>query len=517
MNGAESLVRTASSLGVEVCFANFGTSELNLVLALDSVSGIRPVATLFEGVCTGAADGYGRMLCKPAMSLLHLGVGLANGLGNLHNAKRARTPLLTVVGELATWHQSCDSMEATDIASLAWPVSGWVRTCQSAGAVAQDTADAIHESLKGLGSVLIVPQDCQWGECEDVPVAQKKYVRASPDQSGVKEAARLLQQTAPTLLLLGSMALTQRGLKAAQAIRIATGCDLLAETFVARMERGHGIPAVDRIPYFADQAQARLSGYKNVILAGANDPVATFGYKDGRSRFLENHQIPLHLADATQDVEHALEILADMVSVGHNHEKFHEKPQAQAQVSWAANAPLTVESAFMTIAELQPEGAIVVEEAVTCAGAYYSSTRNTPYHTLLGVTGGSIGQGMPCAVGAAIACPDRPVINVQADGSGLYSAQALWTQAREGLNITTLICSNRSYEILKVEMARCGYSNPGEAAKALTSLDHPAIDWPKLSNSMGVPGVAVASAQDLKKEMMVALNEPGPHLIEMIF
>ncbi len=517
MNGAESLIRTASACGIEVCFANFGTSEMNLVLALDSVPGIRPVAALFEGVCAGAADGYGRMLDRPAMSLLHMGVGLVNGLANLHNARRARTPMFTVVGELATWHQSFDSIEFTDIAGLATPVSGWVRACRSANSVATDTSEAIAASLKGQGSVLIVPQDCQWEDCDETAVSSPEFFFESPDDGRVREAARLLASGQPTLLLLGGRSLRDRGLLAASRISQASGCAILAETFIGRMERGPGIPTVQRLPYFPDQAQASLAQYRNVILVGSSDPVSIFGYKNVRSRALSEDQTTLELTLAGQDIELALESLAEMIGAkGKPAPSQAGVPKVMPGKVPSSPAPLNLESAFGAIAALQPEGAIVVEEAVTSAGAYYALSTSAPRHTLLGVTGGAIGQGIPCATGAAIACPDRPVINVQADGSALYTLQGLWTQAREGLNVTTLICSNRSYEILKVELARGGYNNLGKAATELTSLRNPPIDWTRLSQGMGVPGVSVATAKELENEIKKALGEPGPHLIEML-
>ena len=517
MNGAESLVSAALFSGVDVCFTNFGTSELNLVLALDSKPGIRPIATLYEGVCTGAADGYGRMLDKPAMSLLHLGLGLANGVSNLHNARRAGTPMFTVVGELATWHRQHDSIEATDIFGVAIPVSSWVRTSWSSQTVAQDTIDALEAAIEGQGAVLIVPQDCQWNECEPSVLTRPVFRFDPPESSLVEEAAKMLVNGSPSLVLLGGRALRERGLKAAAVIREATGCEIMAESFISRMERGPGLPFLERVPYFPEQATARLSRFEQVIMAGAKDPVATFGYKNGHSRFLgDNHRI-LKLAVERQDVESALEALADVLrGTGKNKNGVQAKPAPICPNASSFTGRLTPESACSVLANLQPEGAIIVEEAVTSGGAYYAASMNSPAHTLLSVTGGSIGQGIPCAVGAALACPDRPVINLQADGSAMYSLQGLWTQAREGLNVTTLICSNRSYEILRLEMKRGSHFPMGECSRTLTSLEYPSLEWARLSSGMGVPGVCVTTVEDLAVELKKAIEEPGPHLIEMI-
>lgn len=512
MNGAESLLATARAAGIDVCFANFGTSEISLVVALDKVPEIRPVAALFEGVCTGAADGYGRMLDKPAMVLLHLGLGLANGAANLHNAKRARTPVFTVLGEHATWHRDCDSPEAVDIRSLALPVSGWVRSSESAAAVSQDTTDAIQAALKGDVAVLLVPQDVQWSPCSAHIVNPPQFSWEPMDDARVREAADLLRQGPASLLVLGGRALRKRGLLAAERIEAATGCHILAETFLGRLDRGIGLPVIDRLPYFPEQATERLSPYQWVVLAGAREPVATFAYEGGQSSFVRGDQHLMTLAEPSQDVEEILECLADMVSTSQSSSLQREARERPS----LCTGPLNAATAGRTLAALQPEGAIVVEEAVTSAGPYYAFAGGSPAHTVLTLTGGAIGQGMPCSVGAAIACPDRPVINFQADGSAMYTVQSLWTQAREGLDVTTLVCANRTYGILRVELARGGFLPMGDATRALTDLAGPPLDWVRLSKGLGVPAVSVASAEELARELGRALREPGPHLIEML-
>jgi acetolactate synthase-1/2/3 large subunit len=514
MNGAESLIKTAAASGIQVCFANFGTTEVTLVAALDSMPGIRAVPALFEGVCTGAADGYARMSDKPAMVLLHLGLGLANALANLHNARRARTSLFAVVGEHATWHQLWDSPEATDIKGLATPVAGFVRACASAETVSQDTVDAISAAARGQVAVLIVPQDCQWTECSGL-IAAMPHISSDPvDEANVRHAAALLGKSSKALLFLGGNALRRTGLLASARIREATGCDVLAETFVARLERGGGLLPVNRLPYFPEQAAPVLSRYDVVVLAGSREPVATFAYKGGKSKMLNDNQRVFTIAEGNQNIEEVLEALADLLS---SPQKAGPKIDAGIPLDRASlcKGRLTPETVGRTLAALQPERAIIVEEAITSAGPYFEFSSSLPAHTVLTLTGGAIGQGMPNAVGAAIACPDRPVINLQGDGSAMYTVQALWTQAHQGLNITTLICANRSYDILKLEMARGGYVPLGFSAQVLTDLAKPSIDWVQVGSSMGVPGVSVETAEDLAKELTNALEEAGPHLIEM--
>jgi len=515
MNGAELIIKTALAAGIDTCFSNPGTTELPLVAALDSLPGIRPILGLFEGVCTGAADGYGRMLDKPAMTLLHLGAGLSNGLANLHNAKRAHTPILNVIGEHASWHLASDAPLIMDIQALAGTVSEWQRTCESSSTLSSDTADAVSAAMRGQVSTLIVPHDYQWTQCDDRKVNVPQFSFDAVDQDSIDLVASLLKDQEKTLLLLGGKALRKRGLQAAARISSATGCDLLSETFFAHMERGAGIPQVGRLPYFPEHAIAALSKYQCVVLAGAKEPVAFFGYKDMPSRLLADNQRVLHVGGGNQNLPDVLECLSEAVGATQNSD-LETKFYASSYEPAFPSGTLTREKVCAVLANVQPEGAIIVDESVTTGGSYYLLAASAPPHSLFTLTGGSIGQGMPCALGAAIACPDRPVIDFQADGSAMYTMQSLWTQARESLNVTTMICANRGYDILRLEIVRSGYTPPGRNALSLMDLGDPVINWVKISEGMGVPGVSVTTAEQLAEELRTALAEPGPHLIEMV-
>jgi acetolactate synthase-1/2/3 large subunit len=516
MIGAEIILKTAVNAGVEICFTNPGTTELPLVCAFDTVPGIRPILGLFEGCCTGAADGYGRMTDKPAMTLLHLGPGLGNGIANLHNARRARTPILNVIGEHATWHRSADSPLSMDIVSLAESVSGWQRTSTAPQHLSQDTADAITAASARKVATLIVPSDVQWSESPDDKIHPPKALDEFVENESIERAVALLRTEQKTALILGGWALRRKGLAAAARIKVKIGCDLISERAPARMERGAGIPATEFIPYFPRQALELLSKYQAVVLAGADEPVTFFGWKGYESRLLNDNQDICQIKAAEKNLPQALENLADALgapasvstaATGFSQVERPELPQGQ----------LTAQYACLILAALQPENAIIVNESITSGAAYFPLGSGLPPHTLLMLPGGAIGYGIPCAVGAAIACPQRPVINFQADGSALYTLQALWMQARESLNITTLICSNRSYNILNIELSRSGITSPGRYAQTLKDLSNPAIDWVQLSQGMGVPAMAVDSCESLAKELKIALSEPGPHLIEMVF
>jgi len=510
MNGAESLIRTAVAAGVEVCFANPGTTEMPIVAALDSAPGMRAVLALFEGVCTGAADGYARMSGKPAMTLLHLGPGLANGLANLHNARRAYSPIVNVVGDHATWHAAADAPLTSDIVSLASPMSGWVRSSKSALALADDMADAIAASLFPPGQVatLIVPSDCQWDSAESAAKPRARERRAAVAGKTIERFAALLRRKRPLTILLGGAALSEQGLRAAARIAAASGCKLMTETFAARIERGAGIPSPARLPYFPEQAIQALTGNEFIVLAGARDPVAFFGYQGVPSRLVPDGCALEVLARPQDDIVAALEDLARALDAPAS------APSSDAKRPGVPSGRLDAASLGAAVAALQPEGAIVVDESATSGGPYGAMASGARPHTCLALTGGAIGQGLPTATGAAIACPDRRVIALQADGSGMYTVQALWTQARENLNVTTIVCANRAYRILQIEAARAGNTEPGRQARSLTELHPPEIRWTELARGLGVPGVRVETADDLVKHLERALSEPGPSLIE---
>ena len=482
--------------------------------AFDATPGITPYLGLFEGCCTGAADGYGRMTDKPAMTLLHLGPGLGNGIANLHNARRAGTPILNVIGEHATWHQAANAPLAMNIESLAESVSGWQRTCTSIDTLSRDTAEAISASLKGQVATLIVPSDIQGADCPADEIYRIDPDNPVIDETTISNAADVLRKDLKTALILGGRALRMDGLMAAVRIRAQTGCDILSERAPARIEKGAGIPPAEDIPYFPRQALDFLSKYQAVVLVGADEPVTFFGWTGYPSRLLQKTEHICRIEADGQGLPQALNLLADML--GAPLETIASgSGSVKTQATKLPSGSLTAERACHILAMLQPENAIVVNESITTGGAYLSLGNSALPHTMMALPGGSIGYGIPCAVGAAIACPQRPVINFQADGSAMYTLQALWMQARDALNVTTLICSNRSYQILNVELSRAGITSPGGQLQKLTALTNPDLDWVKLSQGLGVPAVAVEHCEDMIKEIGKALEEHGPHLIEL--
>lgn len=512
VNGAQALLRTLAGCGVQVCFANPGTSEMHFVAALDVVPQMRGVLCLFEGTATGAADGYGRMAGKPAAALLHLGPGLGNGIANLHNARRARTPLLAVVGDHATYHKRLDAPLESDIDSLARPVSAWVRRSQRTEDVAADAADAIAAATTAPGGVatLILPADVSWGEgASPAPPAAPRL--PSPVRGEViEDTAKVLRSGEPAVILLGGTGMRRRAIEATSRIAAATGARILGETFPARHERGAGIPPVDRLAYLAESAATQLDGARHLILAGARPPVSFFAYPGKPSVLTPPGCQPHVLAEPEDDVAAALGALADLVAVG-------VLPAARAAGRPEPPAgELTAQTAAAVIGALLPEGAIVSDEAATSGIFLPGATAGAPPHDWLTLTGGAIGQGLPVATGAAVACPDRPVLALEADGSAMYTISALWTHAREGLDITTVIFSNRSYAILGMELDRVGAAAAGEKARSLLRLDKPPLDFTALAAGMGVPATRAATAREFAAQLTMALAEPGPHLIEAV-
>jgi acetolactate synthase-1/2/3 large subunit len=477
--------------------------------------GLRAVLCLFEGVATGAADGYGRLLGRPAATLLHLGPGLANGLANLHNARRAHAPVINIVGDHATYHKRFDAPLESDIDAVAGAVSSWVRRPLRPEDVGPDAAAAVAATRAGGGGVatLILPADVSWGK--EGTLAAASPPRPSPQVADpvVAEAATALTSGEPAVLLLGGPALRQPALAAAARVTAGTGCRVFTETFTARLERGAGRPAFERLGYFAEMAEAQLAGARHLVLAGARPPVAFFAYPERPSDLVPKGCQVHVLASPGEDVPAALAALAERVGVRPE----PVAPLAVPPTSVAQGAgTLSAEAIGAVVGAHLPEGAVLVEEAITASLGLAAGTAGAAPHDWLGHTGGAIGQGLPVATGAAVAAPDRRVVCVEADGSAMYTLQALWTQAREGLDVITVVVSNRAYAILQIEMHRVQAEPPGPAAAALLELSRPTLDVVALARGFGVSAISATTVEDFDSAFRRSLIEPGPSLIEAI-
>ena len=511
MNGAESLIRTLVAGGLEVCFANPGTSEIHIVAALDKVPEMRAVLTLFEGVATGAADGYARMAGKPAWTLLHLGPGLANGSANLHNAGRAQVPLLNVVGQHATNHLRFDTPLTSDIEGVARPYSKWLRTSSATSTVGHDAADAIVAARTAPGQIatLIVPADLAWSDGGVIAEARAIPRPMMPSSSSIEEAVTMLRSGKRTAILLSGNALYGEGLTLAGRVAAATNSKLFAPYPVSRMERGAGRPAVERVAYVLEQGIEQFKEFGQLILVGAEAPVAYFAYPGRNSEFVGPGCKIHRLAGAGKDLVGALSSLADAFP------SVSAQPMQQLERPNAPTGDITLSGLAATVGALLPEGAIVVDESMTSGRGMMAATKGAPPHDWLGNTGGSIGIALPLAVGAAVASRERRVLCLSADGSGMYTLQALWTMAREGLNVTTVVFANRSYGVLKREFSYLGVGEPGPAAAMLFDIGHPDLDWVHLAKGMGVPASRVHSLEDFKSALQAGFSGNGPSLIEV--
>jgi acetolactate synthase-1/2/3 large subunit len=513
MNGAESLLHTLTACGVDVCFTNPGTSEMHFVAALDRAPRMRAILALFEGVATGAADGYGRMAEKPAATLLHLGPGLANGLANLHNARRASTPIVNVVGDHATYHAQYDAPLASDIAGFARPVSGWVHSCTSARNVAADGARAVQAARSAPGQIatLILPANTAWDEAEGAAAPLPHLVPAPVASEAVDRVAKALTGKTKTAILIRGTALQPRGLKAAGRIAGKTGARLMCDTFAPRIARGAGVVALERIPYFAEQIVEILKDLEVLILVGSKPPVSFFAYPGKPSWCTpEGCQIRT-LAHPHEDGTQALEALAEALGAPKD-----PKGIADYKKPAVPSGKLDSFSVGQAIAHFLPENAILADEGATSGVGTAVFTATAHPHDHLTLTGGSIGQGVPLGTGAAVACPDRKVLCLQGDGGGMYTLQALWTQAREKLDVTTVIFANRSYAILNIELMRVGAENAGPKALSMFDLRNPELRWTDLARGMGVEGERVETADDFAKAFADAMRQRGPRLIEVM-
>ena len=512
MIGAESLLRTLLANGVDVCFMNPGTSEMQFVSALDRVPAMRGVLCLFEGVCSGAADGYARMLGRPAATLLHLGPGLANGLANFHNARKARSPVVSIVGEHSTRHIPYDAPLTADIGAFARTVSGWVRTLDAADRMGEAASAAVAAAVRPPGQVatLIIPADHSWSEAGPAGPAVERPARRAPAGGAIAESLRLLRSGGRVGMLLGGSALLEPGLAAAGRIAAASGIPVFANRYAARLSRGRGRFRARRLAYFPEQAEGMLEGLDHLVLVEAQPPVSFFGY-EGRRSCVAPEACAFHiLAREEEDGTAALEAAAGELGA----QPFTAEPRAAPAPP--EDGPLDADGIGRVMAALLPAGAVISEEAVSCGAAICPHLDLAAPHEHLPVTGGAIGQCLPVALGAAIACPGRKVVAVEADGSGLYTMQALWTMARERLDVVTVILANRRYRILDVEMRRTGAATVGPRANDMIDIGRPCLDWVKLSEGMGVPATRAATAAGFAAQFGEAMSRPGPRLIEAV-
>jgi acetolactate synthase I/II/III large subunit len=513
MNGAESVVRTLTASGVEVCFANPGTSEMHFVGALDRVDGMRVVLALFEGVATGAADGYARMASKPAATLLHLGPGLGNGLANLHNARKAQVPVVNIIGNHATTHQRFDAPLTSDVPAFARTVSHWVVSSRSPKTAAADAARAVQAARAAPGQIasLILPADVTWQPAERPAPPLPVTGPAPVSDMAVAQSVAALRSDERVALLLRGDALRGRGLRAAGRIAETTGARLICDTFAPRLERGAGRVQVERLPYRPGPAIAFLQGTRTLILVGTQAPVAFFAYPDQPSELTPSGCEPLVLAHPHEDGAAALEALAEALGATKPGRTSPHRPP-----EYLTDGSLSPEQVVRIVGHFLPEHAIVSDESVTVGLPHYPLLERAAPHDHLNLAGGSIGDGIPVATGAAIACPDRKVVSLQGDGSAMYTLQALWTQAREKLDVTTVILANRAYKVLIDELHLVGAGDAGQKASSMLDLHDPTLDWVRLAQGMGVDARRVDDAAGLIDAFRSAMNGRGPRLIEAL-
>lgn len=509
--GADRLCDTLLANGVDVCFANPGTSEMHFVAALDRKPEMRCVLGLFEGVVTGAADGYGRMKGTPAATLLHTGPGLANGLANLHNARRARAPVVNVVGDHAVYHLKYDAPLTSDIESLARPMSAWVGRAENADAIGAMTEAAFVAAVANSSvSTLILPADSAWSDAVDAPIQPAAIpARERVAEHHIRDVAAAIQRhRGHFAIVVAGDAATDEGLAHAGRIAAAFGGRVLSEVIPSRVSLGRGRFPVQRIPYFIEAATVFLKDIDLLVLAGPPEPVAFFAYPGTPSRLVHPDATVLALAEWTEDLVHAVSSLAD---------ELRAPPLALTAPPALEPVPegsLTEDAVAVILARNLPENAIVADEGLTSARRLFALGRSAPPHDFLMTSGGAIGCGLPMALGTAIACPDRKVVNLQADGSGMYTLQALWTMARENADVLVVILNNGRYAILEIEMANLGVNEIGRNASRMMRLDQPAIDWVLLANGMGVEAARVDSCTGFDDLVRSGMRRRGPFLIE---
>ena len=513
MNGAQALVHTLADSGIEICFGNPGTSEMHFVAALDREPRLRGVLCLVEGVVAGAADGYARMAHKPAATLLHLGPGFGNAISFLHNARKGQQPIVNIVGDHATYHAAYVQAPLTsDIMAITGSVSNWLHRSRSADEVAADGARAVWAARAAPGQIatLVLPADCAWNEgampAAPLPVAPPKTVEAGM----VSRVAAALQNGKRSALLLRGRCLERTGVEAAGRIAAKTGARLLHDYFTPRITRGEGLPEVERVPYFAEEIVECLKGLEQIVLVGAPAPVTFFAYPDKPSWVTPEGCELITLAEPQEDTVGALVALAEALDA-----RAPGTAVRRVIADLPADAALTPDSMGAVIARLMPEDAIVCDDSITAGPGLQ---RHLPYgaaHDWLALTGGAIGDAMPMAMGAGLAAPDRKVIAVSGDGSAVYSLPALWSMAHEKLDVVTIVCANRTYNILHIELKRVGALNPGPKALGMFDMHDPYLDFVKMAQGMGVEASRATTVREFTAQFGDAMERRGPRLIEV--
>jgi acetolactate synthase-1/2/3 large subunit len=514
MNGAESMLETLINGGIEVCFSNPGTSEMHMVAAIGKSSKMRSILSLFEGVCSGAADGYARMAGKPALTLLHLGPGLSNASANLHNARKARSPVINLIGDHATYHKQYDAPLNSDVIGLSGPVSHWVRSVESAEALPGDTAEAVQAAMLRPGQIatLIIPADCAWDPSGEPVGALPIPEDGIAHSEAIEEAVKLLKNGRKTMLLMSHRALTEEALDLADQIAQVTGASLMCDTFTPKLARGQGRCDIERLGYFAEQAMVQLAEVEQLIMVCTKPPVGFFAYPEKPSEFYPEGCSLHTLAAIEEDPIDALSRLVDALDAGAV--KPRRLPLDKPDLAMGA---LTLESMARAVGHFLPVDAIVVDESATSGAFIPAMTRTAEPHDWLSLTGGSIGYGLPVAIGAAVACPDRKTLCLHGDGGAMYTIQALWTMARESLDVCVVIFANRKYQILQVELARVGAQSMNKQTLDMLDLSNPDLDFVKIAEGMGVRASRADTADTFNELLGKAMQTPGPCLIEAVF
>ncbi|MBP6724873.1 MAG: acetolactate synthase large subunit [Halioglobus sp.] len=514
MNGAESLLTTLVNNGVEVCFTNPGTSEMHFVAALDEVEGMRCVLCLFEGVLSGAADGYARMARKPASTLLHLGPGLGNALANIHNAKKGHVPVVNIVGDHATYHLQYDAPLTADIEGIARPVSHWVYTSKASGDIARDAAEAVRQAGIGQVATLMLPADVSWGDNPNGPEGRVAVAPpAAVPAARLQQALDLLKSGARCMVMIGGREIDrERGLLLSR-IGKAAGARVCTEVFPGRVARGADTAVLDRLPYLAELAIDHIKDIEHLILVGAPAPVSFFAYPNVPSGIAAPGCGQFVLAGPNDDIDQVLEdLLRGLGAVD-------VAPEVQLLTLPDLGAgPLDVYKLAAAVAHFMPERAVVVDESITSSFALYPATASARLHDWLNLTGGSIGWGLPAAVGAAVACPERKVICLEGDGSAMYTIQSLWTMAREKLDVTVVIFNNTRYSVLEMEFARTGArgGKPGPNAASVLDIGDPDMDFVAIAAGMGVQASRATTAEEFNQQFAAAMQARGPRLIDAV-
>ena len=514
MNGAAAFFKSIVDNGIDTIFACPGTSEMQVV---DEVgySNLRVVLCLFENSVTGMADGYARMLDKPALGMVHVTCGLTNALANMHNARIANSRMIIFGGGVHVAHEVNEPVHSMlqrqpYVAQIA---AQCVIEARSPDQLAAAATQALKASNDGAGKIVYVygPNNAVWGESSfQGKLTSSAEQRQRVSTATISSIADTLKAGKKTAFILDNLALREEGLEILGRIAEGAGGRLFREWLPSRIAMGAGRVRTETLPYGGAEGRELLSEFDQIVLVGAKIPVCPFSYENQPwVKIPENCNVHT-LATADHDILAALEELATQLDLPEKaSNRYNRKPGEPP------TGPLSGNSIVQSLSILMPADSIVLDEAML-ENVMFPLLMDgaAPFDFMAACPGGAIGAGPPVACGAAIACPNRKVILLEGDFSLMQGNTALWSMAQHNLDICVINYNNEGSASLSTELARVRQGEAQPKSIELLRIRKPTIDYAAMAESMGVPASRAETAEEFHLQLTKAMSTKGPHFID---